>query len=156
MRKWQGCTANSTLSRPPRLHQPALETWWGSASCHNCQLSKPEDCRLCNSGPLPAIVPPIPPPHAPLPTPIAVMTQLLKVPDGGQQVAMGVPGSCHKPCYKQIFRLPTDEYCSSSGCHVMQVHIHNCDCSFCIVAAASGSSSILGPDKAQRRMRRVI
>ena len=30
----------------------------------------------------------------------------------------------------------------------MQVHIHNCDCSFCIVAAASGSSSILGPDKA--------
>ena len=79
--------------------------------------------------------------------PIAVMIQLLNFPDGGQQVAMGVPGSCYKPCYKQIFRLPADEYCSSSGCHALQVHANQCGvCAFLVLQASC--ATVFGDSKA--------
>ena len=81
-----------TLSRAAGLHQAVLETWWGSVSCHNCQLSKPEDCWLYTVAPLPLyhplIVPPVfPIPMPSLPNPDCSHDTVTQIPGDGQQVA---------------------------------------------------------------------
>ena len=71
---------------------------------------------------------------------------MTQIPGGGQSLAMDFPGRCYKPCYKQTFQLP-DLYCSSSGCHALQVHANQCAaCAILVLQASCGS--IFGVNKA--------